>query len=85
MDTIFYDIYWGEELMKTIQTADFTRSNAATFLTPEMGLSLMLLMPRTDDKIIELEMERERRKRVGKNAVTIAAYKAAEKAPRMPP
>ena len=27
-----------------------------------MGLSLMLLMPRMDDKIIELEMEQERRK-----------------------
>ena len=23
-DTMFYDIYWGEELIKTIWTADFT-------------------------------------------------------------
>ena len=53
-DTMFYDIYWGEELMKSIQTANFTRSNAATFLTSEMELSLMLLMPRTQDNIIEL-------------------------------
>ena len=70
--------------MKTIRMADFTRSNAATFLTSEMGLSLMLLMTRTEDKIIELELEQERRKRAGKN-VTIADYKVAEKAPRMPP
>ena len=84
LNTIFYDIYWGEELMKAIRTADFTRSNAATFLTSEMGLSLMQLMPRTEDERIELDMERERRKRAGKN-VTLAECKAAEKAPRMPP
>ena len=44
----------------------------------------MLLVPRTEDEKIELEMEWERRKRAGKN-VTTADYKAAEKAPRMPP
>ena len=60
------------------------RSNAATFLTPEMGLSPMLLVPRTEDEIIQMELERERRMRAGKN-VTLADYKAAEKAPRMPP
>ena len=64
---MFYGIYWGEELMKSIRTADFTRSNAATFSTSEMGLSLMLLMPRTEDEIIELELEWERRRQAGKN------------------
>ena len=49
INTIFYDIYWGEDLMKAIRTADVTRSNAATFLTSEPGLSLMLLMSRTED------------------------------------
>ena len=63
---MFYDIYWGEELLKSIRTADFTRSNAATFLTSEMGLSPMLLMPRTEDEIIQMELERERRMREGK-------------------
>ena len=66
LDTMFYDIYWGEELLKFIRTADFTRSNAATFLTSAMGLSLMLLMPRTEDKIVEMELEQERRMRAGK-------------------
>ena len=51
-----------EELMKAIRTADFTRSNAATFLTSELGLSLMLLMPRTEDEKIELEIAWGRRK-----------------------
>ncbi len=63
---MFYDVYWGEELMKAICTADFTRSNTATFLTSEMGLSLMLLMPRTEDEIIEMEAEWERRRRAVK-------------------
>ena len=67
LDTMFYNIYWGEELMKSIRTADFTRSNAATFLASEMGLSWMLLMPRTEDERVELDIERERRKRAGKN------------------
>ena len=84
LDTMFYNIYWGEELLKSIRTADFTRSNAATFLTSEMGLSPMLLMPRTEDEIIQMELERERRMRAGKH-VTLADYKAAEKVPRMPP
>ena len=66
LDTMFYDIYWGEELLKSIRTADFTRSNAATFLTSEMGLNPMLLMPRTEDEIIQMELERERRMRAGK-------------------
>ena len=81
---MFYGIYWGKELMKSIRTADFTRSNAATFLTSEMGLSLMLLMPRMEDEIIELELEREKRKQAGKN-VTIADYEAVRKALWMPP
>ena len=34
LNTICYDVYWGEELMKTIRTADFTRSNRATFFLP---------------------------------------------------
>ena len=84
LNTMFYDIYWGEELLKSIRIADFTRSNMATFLTSELGLSMILLMPRTEDEIIELDAEWERRRRVGKN-VTTADYKAAEKAPRMPP
>ena len=84
LNTMFHDMYWGEELLRAIRTGDFTRSNTATYLTSEMGLSMMLLMPRTDDEIIELEAEWERRKRAGKN-VTTADYKAAEKAPRMPP
>ena len=70
--------------MKIIRTADFTRSNAATFIKSDVGLSLMPLMPRTEDEIVELDLERERRKQAGKN-VTMADYKAAEKAPRMPP
>ena len=70
--------------MKSTQTADFARLNAATFLTSEMGLSLMLLMPRTEDERVELDLERERRNRADKN-VTMADCKAAEKAPRMPP
>ena len=59
---MFYDLYWGEELMKAIRTADYTRFNAATFLTSELGLSLMLLMPRIEDEKFELEMEWERGK-----------------------
>ena len=57
LNTIFYDIYWREELVEAIRMTDFTRSNAATFLISELGLSLMLLMPRTEDEKIELEME----------------------------
>ena len=34
LNAMFYDVYWGEELMKTIRTADFTRSNRATFFLP---------------------------------------------------
>ena len=59
---MFYGIYWGEELMKSTRTADFTRLNAATCLTSEMGLSLIPLIPKTEGKIIELELERERRR-----------------------
>ena len=84
LNTMFHDVYWGEELLRAIRTGDFTKSNTATYLTSEMGLSMMLLMPRTDDEIIELEAEWDRRKKAGKN-VTTADYKAAEKAPRMPP
>ena len=45
--------------MKTIRTAYFTitRSNAATLFKSEMELNLMPLMPRTKDKIVELNME----------------------------
>ena len=84
LNTMFYDIYWGEELLKSIRIADFTRSNMATFLTSELGLSMMLLLPRTEEEIILMDAEWERRRRAGKN-VTTADYKAAEKAPRMPP
>ena len=66
LNTMFYDVYWREELMKTIRTADSTRSNAATFLTSEMGLSLMLLMPRIEDEIIEMKAEWERHRKTGK-------------------
>ena len=55
LNTMFHDVYWGEELLRAIRTGDFTKSNTATYLTSEMGLSMMLLMPRTDDEIIELE------------------------------
>jgi len=84
LNTMFYDVYWGEELTKTIRTANFTRSNRATFLTSEMGLSFLLLMPRTEDDVMVMGSEWQRRLRAGKN-VTTADYKAAEKAPRMPP
>ena len=77
---MFYDVYWGEELMKTIRTADFTRSNRAAFFTSEMGLSFLLLMPRTKDDVIGMEEEWQRRLRAGKEGC-IADYKAAEKAP----
>ena len=57
---MFYNLIWGEELMESIRTADFTRSNAATFLTSEMGLSLMLLMPRIEDETVKLDLERKK-------------------------
>ena len=60
LDTMFYDIYWGEELMKTIRTTDFAKPNAATFLTSEMGLSLMLFMPRIEDETVKLGLERKK-------------------------
>ena len=66
LNIMFYDIYWREGLMKTIWMVDFTRSNTATFLTSKMRLSLMLLMPRAEDEIIEMEAEWERRRRAGK-------------------
>ena len=84
LNTMIYDVYWGEELVKSMRIADFTRSNMATFLTSELGLSMMLLLPRIEEEIILMDAEWERRKRAGKN-VTTADYKAAEIAPRLPP
>ena len=69
-------------MIKAIKTADFTRSNMATFRTSEMGLNPLSLLPLTEDETIELEAEWERRKRAGKNVTR--DLKAAEKAPRMP-
>ena len=43
-----------------------------------MGLSFLLLMPRTEDDTMEMEAESQQRLRAGKN-VTTADYKAAGK------
>ena len=83
LNSMFYDVYWGEELMKTICMADFTRSNRATFLTSEMGLSFLLLVSRTEDEVVEMEAEWKQKRMTGKK-VTTADYKAAEKSCECP-
>ena len=60
LKTMFYNINWGEELMESNRTADFTRSNTATFLTSKMGLRLVLLMPRIEDETVKLDLERKK-------------------------
>ena len=43
----YYKIYWSDKLLAAIRKVEFTESGEATFLTSEMGMSLLQLMPRT--------------------------------------
>ena len=52
LNMMFYSIYWNEELMKDIIKKEFTASNMALFRTSEMGLSMLALMPGTEDERI---------------------------------
>ena len=84
LNTMFYGIYWSEELMKAIRKGEFTASNMALFRTSEMGLRMIALVPRIEDERIEMETDYQRRRSSGNN-VTTGDIKAVENAPRMPP
>ncbi len=84
LSCMFYKIYWIEDLIKAIRKGAFTHSNIATYRTSEMGLSMLLLMPWTEEQQINIEQEFERRKTAGKT-ITIADLGRAERVPRMPP
>ena len=70
MSSIFYKIYWSKELLKAIRKVAFTASSIATYRTSEMGLSMLLLLPYTEDQRMEIETKYQRRKEVKKNVTT---------------
>jgi hypothetical protein len=84
LNTMFYGVYWSEDLIKSIRKGTFTTANVATYRTSESALSMLALMPRTEEERIEIEQEYQRRKDAGKN-VTTGDLKAAARKPRMPP
>ena len=43
----YYKIYWCGDLLVAIRKVEFTESGGAAFLTSELGLSLLQLMPRS--------------------------------------
>ena len=54
------------------------------YATSEACLSLLLLMPHTEEARLKIEAEYQRRRAAGKT-VTVADLKKAERAPRLPP
>ena len=79
-----YDVFWTKELLEAIRKVEVTESGEATFLTLELGLSLLNLMPQSPKEIALLEQERRLRKKTQATLTYIDAKKA-QKAPRLPP
>lgn len=80
----FYDMFWSDEMLKAIRTVDFVESDMATFLTSESGLSLLQLMPRTQQEKSEYLLQKKRLAQ-SKGTLTYADAKNLEKMPRLPP
>ena len=53
----FYSIYWAEEILTSLRKVTLTKGSRATWATSEKGVSMLLLMPRTDDARMEIEEE----------------------------
>ena len=58
LNLMHHQVYWTDELLSAIRTVEFTESGEATFLTSEMGLSVLQMMPRTTDEEDRFKMER---------------------------
>ena len=80
LTSIFYKVYWSEELLKAIRKVAFTASSIATYKTSEMGLSMLQLLPYTEDQRLEIESEYQRRKEVEKKHHNSRPSKDGEKA-----
>ena len=84
LNLMHYKVYWTDELLSSIRTVEFTESGKATFLTSEMGLSVLQMMPRTAAE--EDNFKKERRVRAKSNeTLTYSEAKRFERAPRLPP
>ena len=80
----FYSIYWAEEILISLRKVTLTKGSRATWATSEKGISMLLLMPRTDDARMEIEDEYQLRQAVGEN-LSMADLRRAERTPRLPP
>ena len=80
----FYSIYWAEEILLSLRKVTLTKGSRATWATSEKGVSMLLLMPRTDDARMEIEEEYQLRQSVGEN-LSMADLRRAERTPRLPP
>ena len=58
LNIMYYKIYWSDELLMVIRKVAFTESGEATFLTSEMELSLLQMMPRTPEEEQRFNAER---------------------------
>jgi hypothetical protein len=84
LHTLYYDIWWDDDLLIALRTVQFTEASVATFLTSESAFSLLHLMKRTPAEIQMLERQSQQREKA-RLTLTLKEWKAAERDPRLPP
>ncbi len=84
IDVQFYNIYWCEDILMALRKVILTKSARATFTTSKTCISLLLIMPQSEEARQNIKNEYQRRVTAGKT-VTMSDLKKAEKQPRLPP
>ena len=84
LNTTFFDIDWPDDMLKAIRTARPYESAEADFLTSEMGIAPMALLPRSRDETRAIQAEKRAMERAN-NVMTLTESRRISNRPRMPP
>ena len=84
INLMHYQVFWTDELLSAIRTVEFTEAGKATFLTSELGLSILQLMPRTTEEEGRMNAVRRAKAKAG-GIISYAEARKFERAPRLPP